>query len=105
MNIDKVIRDGKVAVLYSPDFGAGWFTWNTEHPQCLYDPDVVAWVEQGKSDEQFPDLEDKYGDYFYDGGRHDLVIAWVPEGTLFRIDEYDGSETLVLASDQEWQTA
>ena len=26
--MDKVIRDGKVAVLYSPGFGAGWSTWS-----------------------------------------------------------------------------
>ena len=24
---DKVIRDGKVAVIISPGFGAGWSTW------------------------------------------------------------------------------
>ena len=25
-NMEKVIRDGKVAVLYSPGYGAGWTT-------------------------------------------------------------------------------
>ena len=25
--MEKVIRDGKVAVLYSPGYGAGWSTW------------------------------------------------------------------------------
>jgi len=24
---DRVIRDGRVAVVYSPGFGAGWSTW------------------------------------------------------------------------------
>ena len=24
----KCIRDGKVAILYSPGYGAGWSTWN-----------------------------------------------------------------------------
>ena len=23
--------DGNVAVLYSPGFGAGWYTWNTDY--------------------------------------------------------------------------
>lgn len=27
---DKVVRKGKVAVAYSPQFGAGWTTWNKE---------------------------------------------------------------------------
>lgn len=103
--MDKVIRNGKVAVLYSPGYGAGWFSWNSEHPQCLFDPDIVDWVENGRSEEEFPDLEAKYGDYFYDGGFRDLTIAWLPVGTAFRIHEYDGNESIVLASEEEWQTA
>ena len=27
-HIEKVVRDGKVAVLVSPGYGAGWSTWN-----------------------------------------------------------------------------
>ena len=26
--MEKVIRNGQVAVLYSPGFGAGWYSWN-----------------------------------------------------------------------------
>lgn len=103
--MQKVVRDGMVAVLYSPGFGAGWFTWNRDHPQCLYDPDMVAWVEAGRKG-TMPDLEAKYGwEYFYDGGSDDLIIAWLPKGTRFRIDEYDGSESLVLASEEVWMKA
>lgn len=28
MSAEKVVRDGKVAVLVSPEHGAGWSTWN-----------------------------------------------------------------------------
>ena len=28
LHIEKVVRDGKVAVLVSPGYGAGWSTWN-----------------------------------------------------------------------------
>jgi len=37
----KYIRDGKVAVLYSPGFGAGWSTWNDDEyrmSQPNFDP-------------------------------------------------------------------
>ena len=103
--MQKVIRDGRVAVLYSPGWGAGWYTWNQDHPECLFDPDVVSWVEQGKQD-SCPDLEAKYGwEYFYDGGAHDLVIKWIPQGVQFRIDEYDGNESVILAQDEVWMTA
>ena len=27
---EKYIKDGKVAVAYSPGFGAGWSTWNDD---------------------------------------------------------------------------
>ena len=33
--MNKVIRDGKVAVLYSPGYGAGWYSWNWNHPECV----------------------------------------------------------------------
>ena len=103
--MQKVVRDGRVAVLYSPGWGAGWYTWNQDHPECLFDPDVVAWVEQGKQD-SCPDLEAKYDwNGFYDGGAQDLAIKWIPQGVQFRIDEYDGSESVILAQDEVWMTA
>lgn len=102
--MEKVIRDGRVAVLISRGFGAGWSTWNPEHPQCAFDPEVVAWVESDRAGE-FPDIKAKYDSYFYTGGADDLVIEWVPVGSRFQITEYDGSEDLVLESDMEWLVA
>jgi len=102
--MEKVVRNGKVAVLVSPGFGAGWYTWNREHPECLYDADMVAWVEGGKEG-SMPDLEDKYGSGFYAGGGGDLIIYWIDQGEKFRVDEYDGSESLVFASEEKWMTA
>ena len=102
--MEKVVRNGKVAVLVSPGFGAGWYTWNREHPECLYDADMVAWVEGGKEG-PMPDLEDKYGSGFYNGGGRDLIIYWIDQGEQFRVDEYDGSESLVFGSEEKWITA
>ena len=31
--MNKLIRDGKVAVLISPEYGAGWSTWNYDLPE------------------------------------------------------------------------
>lgn len=103
--MDRVIRDGKVAVLVSPGFGAGWSTWADRElrERLLFDPAVVAWVELGKVGDV---PVDQYDDtYLYTGGADDLTIKWVPEGTQFRISEYDGSEHIVLASEEEWYTA
>ena len=104
---ERVVRDGKVAVLYSPGFGAGWSTWAGSEiaERLIFDPEVVAWVEGGKQG-PVPDMETKYGDdYFYDGGASDLEIRWVPVGSRFRINEYDGSESVVLFEEENWLIA
>lgn len=99
----KVNRDGKVAVLISPGFGAGWSTWGYSQPQCLFDPKVVQWVEEGKST-PIEDVIDYDGD-FYTGGADDLEIVWLEEGTQFRVEEYDGYESLVTNEDGYWMIA
>lgn len=104
---ERVVRDGYVAVLYSPGYGAGWSTWAEKklREQLMYDPVMVAWVQSGKSG-PLPDLEERYGDaYFYDGGAGDLEIRWVPIGARFRIHEYDGSESVVLFEEEDWVIA
>ena len=108
--MEKVVRDGKVAVLYSPGFGSGWFTWNTEHPGLLYDPAVVQWVETHllARDERIDItlyLEDKYPGMYIGSNIEDLRIAWLPIGTQFRITEYDGSEGIEVQKDVSWQVA
>lgn len=103
--MNKVIRNGMVAVLVSPGYGAGWYSWNKDHPECLFDPTVVAWVEGGKQG-SCPNLAEMHGwDYFYDGGSDDLRIEWIPVGTAFRIEEYDGSERVITQGTYGWQVA
>ena len=101
-----------VAVLVSTDFGAGWYTWNTNYPQMLFDPIVVNYLDPKYG---FPYDKDKYdgidaylaatygGAYF--GGLRGLCIEWVQQGTEFMIDEYDGSETLMVKNWLKFITA
>ena len=97
---DKVIRDGKVAVIVSPGFGVGWATWNDADD--AFDPEIVAWIEGGKNPpyEVLSDDDDRDP-----GGLSETEIHWLPVGTKFRIHEFDGSEYLELASDVDWQVA
>jgi hypothetical protein len=99
--MNKVIRDGKVAVLVSPGFGAGWSTWGSEHRDwALFAPELVAWVEGGKKEDIDEIVELALGGaHFYTGGSHDLVIEWVEQGQQFIIEEHDGSETLTLVGE------
>jgi hypothetical protein len=93
--MEKVIRDGKVAVLVSPGFGAGWYSWNS-HKELLFHPKLIDMVEAGKQKEIDSEwVEKELGiPNVYTGGASDLTIEWVPQGTAFKIDEYDGSEHL-----------
>jgi hypothetical protein len=104
--MNKMIRDNQVAVLYSPGFGAGWYSWNQDHPELLFDPVVVQMVLDDRKHDIEAYCDRVYGeDEVYCGGAGDLVVRWLPTGTQFRIEEYDGSESLVVSDEIVWQTA
>jgi hypothetical protein len=102
--IQKLSEDGMVAVLYSPGFGAGWYTWNYEYPEILFDPAIVKFVEKEKFDELATYVELKYPE-IYTGGMEDLKVEWIPEGTLFKVNEYDGSESIEYKENDNWLVA
>ena len=102
--MNKLIRDGMVAVLYSPDYGSGWYTWNLTMPELLFDPAIVKLVEEEKFDELQTYVELKYPN-IYKGGMMELQVAWIPEGSLFRVNEYDGDETIEVQNNDDWFTA
>lgn len=101
--MNKLIRNGKVAVLVSPGYGAGWYTWH-RNEELLYDPSIAEWIEQGDLDKIKTYLELKYPNDT-SLGLSDLEVNWVPIGDKFRVEEYDGAETLVLESKEKWLTA
>lgn len=93
--MEKVIRNGQVAVLYSPGFGAGWYSWN-DKKELLFHPKLVEMVENNRQSEITTQwIQENLGiDNVYCGGAKDLEIEWLDEGTVFEIDEYDGSESI-----------
>ena len=108
--MDKVIRDGKVAVLVSRGYGGGWSTWVPDEYRetYLFHPKLVQMVEEGLNDEitsEWLQQELDMGEWSYAGGVEGLYIKWVPVGTQFHIEEYDGFETLVTSLDINWITA
>ena len=104
--MDKVIRNGKVAVLYSPGFGAGWYSWNQKYKELLFDPEIVALVESNNRDKVERLVRSKYGEDVYCGGAGDLRVEWLDEGTVFEINEYDGNESVrYLNNGDDWITA
>lgn len=66
-----------------------YFKRFSPHDLDRADPILVQVVEEGKAS----------------GCLASLSIDDVPSGSKWRIDEYDGNESVMLISDYEWQTA
>lgn len=104
--MNKVIRDGNVAVLYSPGFGAGWYSWNENVRELLFDPEIVSMVENNTDTRKIVEyVKTTYGDDIYTGGSDELKIEWIPVGSEFIIREHDGSESIELKQNVEWIVA
>lgn len=102
------IRDGLVGVIYSPGFGSGWYTWNMLHENCeqlIFDPLLIELIEK-----EYPtsDIEARAQEIVPEGhflGIEDLIVQWLPIGTKFIIQEYDGSESIHTMEDMQWLQA
>lgn len=117
-------------VLVSHGFGAGWSSWSPEYAKFLaeYRP-IIEFIEGGGDphdletpwamrraslEEKHPLIQQLHRDiaetfdvpleevHVYDGGAGGLVVETVPEGDGYRIEEYDGSESLRLQSEEVW---
>ena len=99
--MEKVIRHGKVAVLISPSFGAGWYSWNRSHQELLFSPKIIWMVERNKNkqiDEAWVEQNLGIKDV-YCGGASSLEIRWLHVGIAFTIEEHDGAESVRTLSD------
>lgn len=109
MTVEKMIRGNDVAVIVSPGYGAGWSSWCREHAVFLmFDKTLVEMKEKKVSEEEVEKyLESKFGSdqHIYCGGWDKAKIEWVTIGAKLRIDEYDGYETLIELSEEEYITA
>ena len=99
----KIIRNDLVAVIISPNHGAGWYSWH-DVESLLYDPVIVSYLEVEDYDSIEAYLTENYPNKYFPKS-HELAVVWVPAGARFRIDEYDGSESLILERDEVWLTA
>lgn len=101
----KLIRDGKVAVIYSPGFGAGWSTWNHKYPDCDTNAELAQCILDGGDSLAREKVAKKHYPEAYCGGLDDAKVEWLPEGTHYRIDECDGSESIETFENTHWRTA
>lgn len=105
---ERVFDDGinYVAILVSYGFGAGWSTWNGDHEDLLFDPNLVDMLQPDKRDyKAITEYCEKTYEDAYLGGLDGLEVVWIPKGKKFRITEYDGSENVELMENISWITA
>jgi hypothetical protein len=102
----KIEKDGRIAVLYSPGFGAGWSTWADDDQKealCMDARIVGPFVAGDKAGAvaaavtMFPDL--------CIGGADNLRVMWIEKGKAFEVDEYDGSESVHVLGDRAYLVA
>lgn len=97
-----------IGVLCSFGFGAGFSTWND--PNLASDKRVVEfWIQN----QYHPVSEDEAKAYLkaigyrdvYMGGWKGIDIVWVPIGSFWRVEEYDGAERVEIFDTCDWNYA
>ena len=100
---------GDIEILISPGYGAGWSTWNENYSINLaVDKKIIDYFKTHKYS-SIHDLRSfmqsiGYDERVYYGGWNNIKIMTVPKNCKFRIEEYDGSESLITyANDELWE--
>ena len=95
---------GNVGVLYSPGYGAGWSTWNGDDQELIFNRDLVEAVLKNDMGKILA-IAEKLCPNGYFGGVDSLEVAFIKPGTLFRIDEYDGAESMEIFNKHNYYVA
>lgn len=99
---EKFYNGNLVAILYSPGYGGGWFTWNSDEGM-IFDKEIVEAVLDDNRILAAEIAEAKYD--AWTGGANQLQVEWLQKGTLFRIREYDGNESVQTYTDEIYYRA
>jgi deoxyribodipyrimidine photolyase len=103
--MEKVIKDGKVAVLVSNDWGwvSGFYTSGAPL-EAIFNPQLVELIDNQKYDEAKDFVRKTYPNTSIFSVT-DLYVEWVEEGREFYITEYGGIESIVFKDEVKWITA
>ena len=99
--MNKLIKEGKVAVLVSSGFGAGWSTWNGDCIDIVFHKEIAEYIDKNGSITEEVAKDILNDDSIYTGGVSQLEIQWLDVGTAFRVTEYDGNEDLEVIDQLE----
>ena len=122
-----VTSDGYVAVLLSPAHGSGWSSSayrDIEH-QLVFDSEIVLFVLSQKFKDEYyepyqinAETQYKYEEFIKSifphlskfqippfSYFHNVVVEFIPENTMFRINAYDGYEKIVIFKPESYYTS
>ena len=103
--MNKLEKDGKVAVMISPGFGAGWSTWNSDcRDTLLFDAEIAQAVIDGDKAKAAQLAMEKCPG-LYTGGAGGLMVEWIDKGSVFEVEEYKGSESLHIIGGRDYLVA
>lgn len=97
----KQLRNGRICVVYSSEYGAGWYSWHNQL-ELVFDPTIVEMVERNADPSEIEEYCLTAYSYDVSGLADGLDVAYVDPGDRFYIDEYDGLERIVLESTFKW---
>lgn len=97
--VSKYKRQGpngtEIGVVISTSFGGGWSTGSRDSEFMAMDVGLVSLALSKATEDQVKSYLENIEHHSY-GCWEDMEVVWVPEGTRFYIEEYDGSETVVI---------
>ena len=108
MKFEKFINEnGDVAVLVSESYGFGWSSEETNDTSplsvneraCFLSMDktlVEMYLRNASEDEVASYILTTINEDIYMGGWECVTVKWLPKNTVFKIDNYDGAETILL---------
>ncbi len=103
---NKVVHDDKIAILISPDYGLGWSTLcriKESKEKMIFDTDIISILLSDSINLNILKIliQKKYPNiYVYD--IEQLTVKWIPKGSIFIIDEYDGYESIKYYNEDDW---
>ena len=115
-----ITSDGRVAVLFSPGNGSTWSTqvYNSaiEH-QMIFDIRIILYVLSQEFKKYYADCEYLYKQFIKSiipnmrewnipdvSAFIQLEVVFIPENTMFRIKDYDGSESVDIFEPDKYHT-
>ena len=89
--------DGLVGVIVSPGYGAGWSSWNDGKMFLCMDRSLVQAKINGVKGSTIKAVFEGAGPDICVLGWDKAVVEWMPQGSVFKINEYDGFESIEFA--------